>query len=157
MPSNSLSKLEKIIASAASERDVKEKKVLDDQSSRKRLWDDSITAWALRKNELPSLVETIDAMLKAHGYIGLSIGTFDLKHSDIDRVIIEFRHSPHNITKILLCVTTAGEFVCSSVGSHSPTTPTRMMVADLTDELLKETVSQAVAGCLNRKSGLKPD
>jgi hypothetical protein len=157
MPTNSLSQLEKTIAAAARERDTKEQKIRDDQSTKQRLRDDTKTAWALRKSELPGLVETIDTMLKGHGYAGLAMGTFDLKHSDIDRVIIEFKHSAYNISKILMCVTAGGEFTCSNMGSNNPITPTKLLVADMTEDHLKDALAQAVSCCLSRKSVLKPD
>ena len=90
------------------------------------------------------------------GYEGLAIGNFDSKHSDVDRMSIDFAHSPHSHTKILLCVTTAGEFTCGVGAVHSHTGKTKLPIEQLSEDRLKEVLAKAVEECLGGKRDQKP-
>lgn len=113
MSNDPMLQLKAAIAMAAQERDKKNQKSRDDQAAKKKRRDQARDVWAERKKELPAIVEAINRMLRDHGYEGLAIGILDSKHSDVDRMAIDFAHSLHSHTTILLCVTTAGEFTCA--------------------------------------------
>ena len=157
MPTDPLSKLEAAIAASARERDIHEQKSRDDQAARDRHRDQARAIWTKRMKELPAVVKTIDGMLKDHGYGGLVMGTFDLKHPDIDRAVIEFEHSPRNHSKILLCVTGAGDFTCSIGAVTGDAGSTKLPIAELTEDRLKEALSLAVMGCLSGKRAPRPE
>lgn len=96
-------------------------------------------------------METIDGMLRGYGYDGLAIGNLDSRHSDVDRMVIDFAHSPHSHTKILLCVTTAGEFTCGVGAVQSHTGENGLLIEQLSEVRLKEVLAKAVEECLSGK------
>jgi hypothetical protein len=157
MPTDPLSRLEATIAASARERDIHNQKSRDDQAAKDRQRDDARAIWAKRMKELPGIVKTIDGMLKSHGYGGLVMGTFDLKHPDIDRAVIEFEHSARNHSKILLCVTGAGDFTCSIGAVAGDVGSTKLPIAELTEDRLKEALAQAVSECLGGKRAPRAD
>src|SRR5436190_21803551 len=103
MSNDPLLQLETVIALAAQERDKKNKETRDDQAAKEKRRDQAREVWAERKKELTAIVDTINRMLKDHGYEAMTIGVLDTKHSDVDRTVIDFAHSLHSHTKILLC------------------------------------------------------
>lgn len=83
---------------------------------------------------------------------GLTMGHFELKYADIDRVILKFERSPFNHAKILICATLDGQFTCA-LGASTPGTclddaGSTIPMADLTAVRLKEAVSLAVMKCM---------
>jgi hypothetical protein len=149
MSNDPLSQLEAVIALAAQERDKKAQEIRDDQAAKERR-DQARDVWAERKKELLAIVNTINRMLMDHGYEGLTVGSFDSKHSDVDRTMIDFAHSRHSHTKISLCVTTAGEFTCA-VGAVHNDTEIKLSIEQLSEDRLKEVLAKAVAECLSGK------
>jgi hypothetical protein len=95
-------------------------------------------------------------MLRAHGFEGLAIGTLDSKHSDIDRLAIDFAHSRHSHTKILLCVTTAGKFTCAVGAVQSHADQNGLLIEQLSEVRLKEVLAKAVEECLGGKQDPRP-
>jgi hypothetical protein len=157
MTSDTLSRLEAAIAAAATERDKKDQKNRDEQAAKAQQQERSRAIWALRREQLPGIVARIDGLLKRYGYVGLGMGRFDLKHSDLDRAVIEFRHSPHSASKILLCATSAGEFTCSISSVEGDVGSTELRLEDLTEDRLEEAVARAVVECLGGRRIPKPD
>jgi hypothetical protein len=157
MPGDPLSRLEATIAASARERDIHDRKSRDDQATRDRQRDDARSVWAKRMKELPGIVKSIDGMLKTHGYGGLTMGTFDLKHPDIDRAVIEFEHNARNHSKILLCVTGGGDFTCSIGAVAGDVGSTKLPIAELTEERLQEAIALAVTECLAGKRVPRPE
>ena len=145
-----------VIALAAQERDRKSRESRDEQAVKEKRRDQARDVWAERKKELPATVETINRMLKDHGYEGLTIGIFDSKHSDLDRTVIDFAHSLHSHTKILLCVTTAGEFTCAVGAVHNDAGKIKVPIEQLSEDRLKEVLSKAVEECLIGKRDQRP-
>jgi hypothetical protein len=82
MSNDPLIQLKAAIALAAQERDKKDQKSRDDQAAKEKRRDQARDVWAERKKELPTIVDSINRMLRDHGYEGLTIGVFDSKHSD---------------------------------------------------------------------------
>jgi len=151
MSNDPLLQLKAAIALAAQERDRKIQESRDDQAAKETRRDLARDVWAERKKELPAIVDTINRMLGDHGYEALTIGNFDLKHSDVDRTVIDFAHSLHSHTKILLCVTTTGEFTCSVGGIHDVASTTKVPIEQLNQDRLKEVLAKAVEECLSGK------
>lgn len=143
-----LSRLEEKIATLARERNVKQQKVRDDQAVKDQRQDQARAVWTKRKAELPGIVEAIDDMLKRHGYAGIAIGTMDQKHSDIDRTVIQFEHTAHHHSKILLCMTRAGDFTCSIGALSGDAGSMKVPSSELTEDRLKDVLAQAVEACL---------
>ena len=156
MSNDPLLQLRAAIALAAQERDKNNQKSRDDQTAKKKRRDQTRAVWAERKKELPALVETIDGMLRGYGYDGLAIGNLDLRHSDVDRMVIDFAHSPHSHTKILLCVTTAGEFTCGVGAVQSHTGQNGLLIEQLSEVRLKEVLAKAVEECVSGKREQRP-
>ena len=148
--------LKAVIALAAQERDKKNQKSRDDQAAIEKRRDQARDVWAERKKELPATVEAINRMLKDHGYEGLAIVSLDSKHSDVDRVAIDFAHSLHSHTTILLCVTTAGEFTCAIGAVHNDTGKIKLPIEQLSEIRLKEVLAKAVEECLSGKRDQRP-
>jgi hypothetical protein len=157
MTTDALSRLEATIAASAAERDKKDQKHRDEQAAKARMQERARTAWAMRREQLPGIVAKIDDLLKRYGYAGLTMGKFDLKHSDIDRAVIEFRHSAHSASKILLRATSAGEFNCSVSTLEGGIGSTELPLEDLTEGRLEQAVAHAVAECLGGRRISKPD
>jgi hypothetical protein len=157
MESNPLTRLEAAIAASAAERDRIDEKDRDERAARARLLEEARAIWVERRKELPGLVETINGLLRRHGYVGAALKKFDLKHGDIDRVVVEFAHSEHSASKILLCATLAGDFTCSVGTVDDPAGATRMPMLQLTEDRLKEAIAQAVMDCLKGKRAPRPD
>lgn len=149
MTSDPLSKLESTIAASARQRDSRDQQNRDELTTKERQRSEERAIWSARKNELPGIVKAVDGMLKGHGYGGLAVGVLDLKHVDIDRVVIEFEHSPRTHSKILMCVTRTGDFTCTIAAVSGEVHATTMPIKDLTTETLKETLAQAVTECLS--------
>ena len=156
MSNDPLLQLEAAIALAAQERDKKTQKSRDDQTAKKRRRDQAKAVWVERKKELPAIVETINRMLRGHGFDGLAIGNLDSRHSDVDRLVIDFAHSRHSHTKILLCVTTAGEFTCAVGAAQSDTGQNGLLIEQLSEVRLKEVLAKAVEECLSGKLDQRP-
>ncbi len=148
MMTDPLSKLETKIAASARERDLKDKLSRDDLAAKERLRDEARAVWATRKSELPTTVKAVDGMLKSHGYCGLAMGVHELKHPDVDRVVIEYEHSARAHSKILLILTRAGEFTCSIGAVSGEVHAVTMPIGELTADRLREVLAQAVAECL---------
>jgi hypothetical protein len=157
MESDPLSRLESAIAASAAERDRIAQKERAENASRARLQEEARAIWAERCKELPGLVSTINNLLARHGYAGAILKKFDLKHSDVDRAVVEFAHSEHSASKIILCATLAGDFTCS-IGTVDDTAgATRMPMSALTEDRLKAALAEAVMDCLKGKRPPRPD
>ncbi len=157
MSGDALSRLEAAIAASAAERDKKEQKSRDELAAKARQQDRARAIWAIRREQLPSMISKIDTLLKRHGYVGLSLKKFELKHSDIDRAVIEFKHSAYSATKILLCATLGGQFTCSIDSVEGTAGSTELQLEDLTEDALEEAVAHAVVQCLSGRHIPKPD
>ncbi len=157
MTSDALTRLEAAIAASAAERDKKEQKSRDEQAEKARQQDRARAIWAIRREQLPGIVSKIDGLLRRYGYAGLVMGRFDFKHSDIDRAVIEFRHSAHSASKILLCATSGGEFTCSISSVEGDVGSTELQLENLTEDRLEEAVAHAVMECLGGRRIPKPD
>lgn len=157
MTSDALSRLESVIAASAAERDEKEQTSRAEQAAKARQQERARAIWAMRSEQLPGIVSKIDALLKRHRYTGLALKKFDLKHSDIDRAVVEFKHSAYSSSKILLCATSAGEFTCSISSVDGVVGSTELQLEDLTEDALEEAVAHAVMQCLNGRHIPKPD
>jgi len=157
MTSDAFSRLEAAIAASAADRDKKDQKSRDDQAAKVRQQERARAIWAIRREQLPGIVTKIDGLLRRYGYAGLAMGKFDLKHSDIDRAVIEFRHSAHSASKILLCATSGGEFTCSISSVDGDVGSTELQLEDLTEDRLEEAVAHAVVECLSGRRISKPD
>jgi hypothetical protein len=151
-----LLQLKAAIALAAQERDKKIQKSRDEQAAKVRRRDQARDVWAERKKELPAIVETINGMLREHGYEGLALGVFDSKHSDVDRMVIDFAHSLHSHTNILLCVTPAGEFSCAVGAVQNDTGKIKLPIEQLSEVRLTEVLAKAVEECLSGKRDQRP-
>lgn len=151
MSNDPLLQLEAAIALAAQERDRKSQEGRDEQAAKEKRRDQAREVWAERKKELPAIVDTINQMLREHGYQGLAIGIFDTKHSDVDRTVIDFAHSLHSHTKIFLCVTTSGEFTCTVGAVHNDAGKISLPIEQLSEDRLKEVLAKAVEECLSGK------
>jgi len=156
MSNDPLLQLKAVIALAAQERDRKNQESRDDQAAKEKRRDQARDVWTARKKELPAIVDIINRMLRDHGYEELTIGIFDLKHSDVDRIVIDFAHSLHSHTKILLCVTTAGEFTCAVGAVHNDAGKTKLPIEQLSEDRLKEVLAKAVEECLSGKRDQRP-
>ncbi len=148
MTEDTMSRLQATIAATASKRDLRDKQSRDELAAKERQRQEAGTIWAARKKELPEIVKNVDAMLKQHGFGGIASAIFDLKHADIDRAVINFEHSSHNHSKILLRSTRTGEFICSIAAASGEVYSATMPIGELTTEKLKEAVAQAVTECL---------
>jgi hypothetical protein len=157
MTTDAMSRLEAAISASAAIRDEKDQKHRDEQTAKARRQERARAIWAVRREEIPGIVSKIDGLLKRHGYSGLAVGKFDQKHSDIDRAVIEFKHSSHSSSKILLCATIAGEFACSLSTIDGDVGSTEVQLEDLTSDRLEEAVSHAVMECLSGKRIPRPD
>ncbi len=157
MTTDAMSRLEAAIAASAAARDKKDQKLRDEQDAKVRRQERARAIWSVRREELPGIASKIDGLLKRHGYAGISIGKFDQKHSDIDRAVIEFKHSAYSSSKILLCATSAGEFACSISSVDGDVGSTELQLEDLTQERLEEAVAHAVMECLSGKRIPRPD
>jgi hypothetical protein len=157
MTTEAMSRLEAAIAASAAVRDEMDQKARDEQTAKARRLERARAIWSVRREELSGIVTKIDGLLKRHGYAGLVLGKFDQKHSDIDRAVIEFRHSTYSSSKILLCATPAGEFACSISSIDGDVGSTEMELEDLTQDRLEEAVSHAVMECLGGKRIPRPD
>jgi hypothetical protein len=157
MKSDALSRLESAIAASAAERDKKEQTSRAEQAAKARQQERARSIWTMRREQLPGMVHRIDTLLKRHGYAGLTLKRFDLKHSDIDRAVIEFRHSAYSASKILMCATSDGEFTCSINSVEGDVGSTELRLEDLTEAALEEAVAHAVMQCLNGRHIPKPD
>jgi hypothetical protein len=152
-----LSRLEAAIAAAADERDRIDQKNRAEMAAKARLQQEAKAVWAERSKELPGLVAAINSLLTRRGYAGVVLKKFDLKHGDIDRVVVEFAHSEHSASKILLCATIQGEFTCSVVTHDDAEGATRMPMTELSEDRLKEALGLAVMDCLKGKRPPRPD
>jgi hypothetical protein len=157
MTPDAMSRLEAAIAASAAIRDESDQKSRDEQAAKARREARARAIWSVRREELPAISSKIDGLLKKHGYAGLVMGKLDQKHSDIDRVIIEFKHSAHSSSKILLCATIAGEFTCSINSIDGDVGSTELQLEDLTQDRLEEAVGHAVMECLGGKRIPRPD
>jgi hypothetical protein len=157
MTTEAMSRLEEAIAASAAVRDEMDQKARDEQAAKVRRQERARAIWSVRREELPGIVTKIDGLLKRHGYAGLVMGKFEQKHSDIDRAVIEFRHSPYSSSKILMCATSAGEFACSISSIDGDVGSTELRLEDLTRDRLEEAVGHAVMECLSGKRIPKPD
>ena len=151
MSNDPLLQLEAAIVLAAQERDKKNQKSRDEQAAKDNRRNQARDVWTERKKELPAVVDSINRMLRDHGYEGLTVGVFDSKHSDVDRTVIDFAHSLHSHTKILLCVTTAGEFTCAVGAVHNDAGKINLPIEQLSEDRLKEVLAKAVEECLSGK------
>lgn len=131
MTTDAMSRLETAIAASAAVRDEKDQKIRDEHVAKGRREARARAIWSVRREELPGIATKIDGLLKKHGYAGLVMGKLDQKHSDIDRAILEFRHSTYSSSKILLCATLAGEFACSISSIDGDVGSTEMQLEDL--------------------------
>jgi hypothetical protein len=156
MSNDPLVQLEAVIASAAQERDQKNQKSRDEQAAQEKRRDQARDLWIERKNQLPAFVEIIDRMLREHGYEGLALGVHDLKHSDVDRIVLDFAHSLHSHTRILLCLTTVGEFTCAVGAIHNDPSKIKFPIEQLSEERFKEVLAKAVEECLSGKRNQRP-
>jgi len=157
MATDALSRLETAIAASAADRDKKDQKIRDEQAAKVRQQERARAIWSIRREQLPGIVAKIDSLLKKYGFAGVAVGKFDLKHSDIDRAVIEFRHNAHSASKILLCATSAGEFTCSISSVEGGVGSTELRLEDLTEDRLEEAVAHAVVECLSGRRIPKPD
>ena len=157
MTSDAYLRLEAAIAVSAAERDKKEQKSRDEQTAKTQQQERARAIWAIRREQLPSMISKIDTLLKRHGYVGLTLRKFDLKHSDIDRAVIEFKHSAYSASKILLCATLGGGFTCSIDSVDGDSGSTELQLEDLTEDALEESLAHAVVQCLNGRHIPKPD
>lgn len=157
MTGDTSSRLEAAIAASAAERDKKELKSRDEQAAKARQQERARAIWAIRHEQLPSVISKIDTLLKKHGYAGLTLRKFDLKHSDIDRAVIEFKHNAYSASKILLCATLSGEFTCSIDSVDGDSGSTELQLEDLTEDALEEAVAHAVVQCLSGRHIPKPE
>lgn len=148
MANDPLSKLGATIAASARDRDLRDKQVREDLAAKDRQREGAKSIWAERRLELPRIVETVDGMLKTHGFGGLAMAPFDLKHADLDRILVEFEHSVRNHSKILLCVTRAGDFTCTISATSGEVHATTVPMAELTADRLQDVVADAVGECL---------
>jgi hypothetical protein len=162
-PSNDpLAELEAFIVNAALKRDLKGKKLHDEQTARDKQRERSQAIWRERKATITTTVQVIDNMLKQHGYGGLVIGEFEAKHSDIDRVLLKFAHGVRDYSKILLCLKTSGEFTCAIETAHDQIAKISVPIEELSEIRLKASIAESVEQCLardmdeSRKSTLKP-
>jgi len=153
MSNDPLSKLRVVIAKAAQERDERRQKIRDGQTAKDRQREEARALWAERKEDLSSIVDTIDGLLKEHGYGGLAIVGFDSKHSDIDRVLLEFEHGIRNHSKVLLCVTSWGEFTCAVGAVYDEAVKIKIPIEQLSEDRLKGALAQAVEECLVSSKG----
>ncbi|MGE8941479.1 hypothetical protein ACO2I3_06155 [Leptospira interrogans] len=149
--------MEAAIAASAAERDRKEQKSRDEQAAKVLQHERARAIWAMLREQLPEMVSKIDALLKRHGYAGLTLKRYDLKHSDIDRAVIEFKHSAYSASKILLCATSSGEFTCAINSVDDDVGLAELQLEDLTEDALEEAVAHAVVQCLSGRHIPKPD
>jgi hypothetical protein len=157
MTTDAMSRLEAAVAASAAVRDEKDQKHRDEQTAKARRQERVRAIWAVRREEIPGIAAKIDGLLKRHGYAGIAMGKYDQKHSDIDRAVIEFKHSAYSSSKILLCATSAGEFACSISSIDGDVGSTELQLEDLTSDRLEEAVAHAVMECLSGKRIPKPD
>ena len=157
MTSDAFQLLEAAIAASAAERDRKEQKSRDEQAAKVLQQERARAVWSMRSEQLPGIVARIDGLLKRYGYAGLVMGRFDLKHSDIGRTVIEFKHSAYSASKILVCATSRGAFTCSISSVDGEIGSTELQLEDLTEDRLEEAVAHAVVECLNGRHIPKPD
>ena len=157
MTTDAMSRLEAAIAASAAVRDEIDQKSRDEQSAKVRREARARAIWSVRREELPAITAKIDGLLKRYGYAGLVMGKSDQKHSDIDRAILEFRHSAYSSSKILLCATVAGELACSISSIDGNVGSTELQLEDLTQDRLEEAVGHAVIECLGGKRIPRPD
>lgn len=155
--SDAFSRLEAAISASAAERDRKEQKSRDEHAAKELQQERARAIWATRSEQLPCIVAKIDGLLRRYGYAGLVMGRFDLKHSDIGRTVIEFKHSAYSASKILLCATSDGRFACSINSVDGDVGFTELQLDDLTEERMEEAVAHAVVECLNGRHIPKPD
>ena len=141
--------LDVAIEASALKREIKKKQSDDEYAAMVRQREEATAIWSQRKLELPAIVQVIDRKLKDHGFAGVTLGVFDLKHSDIGRAVLEFEHGPHNVTKILFCVTRSGEFTCSIGALTGYMTSSQGPIAELSEDRFKATLAQAVSACLS--------
>ena len=157
MTPDAMSRLEAAIAASAAIRDESDQKSRDEQAAKAPREARARAIWSARREELPAISNKIDGLLKKHGYAGLVMGKLDQKHSDIDRAVLEFRHTAYSSSKILLCATIAGEFDCSISSIDGDVGSTELQLEDLTQDRLEEAVSHAVMECLGGKRIPRPD
>ena len=151
MPTDPLADLEAAIKKAARARDEQRQRVRDDQDAKDQYRQRIKAHWAEAKKSLAGIVSDIDDMLKEHGYGGLEMVSDELRHSEIDRVVLEFEHGIRDHSKILLSVTPNGEFTCV-VGAVTDESETiRLPIESLGVPELKSVLAQAVGRCLGRK------
>jgi hypothetical protein len=157
MTSGAFSRLEAAIVASAAERDKKDQMSRAEQAAKARQQERARAIWAMLREQLPGMVSKIDALLKRHGYAGLTLKRYDLKHSDFDRAVIEFKHSAFSASKILLRAASSGEFNCSISSVGDDVSSTMLKLEDLTEDALEEAVAHAVLQCLNGRHIPKPD
>jgi len=155
--SDAFSRLEAAIAASAAERDRKEQKSREEQAAKVLQQERARAIWSIRCEQLPGIVAKIDGLLRRYGYAGLVMGKFDLKHSDIGRTVIEFKHSAYSASKILLCATSDGKFTCSISSVDGDVGSTELRLENLTEDRMEEAVAHAVVECLNGRHIPKPD
>lgn len=148
MNDDPMSKLHATIAATARDRDLKEKQIREEQAAKERQRAEASTIWLARKKELPEIVKDVDTMLKQHGFAGIAAAVSDVKHADIDRAVINFQHSSHNHSKIMLRSTRSGDFICSIAAVSGDVYSATMPIGELTADKLKEAVALAVSECL---------
>lgn len=139
------------IEKAAAVRDEQEQSRRNDQASRERQREDARATWGERKKALPGIVDQIDKMLKASGYRGLAITVSDVKHGDIDRVVLEFANGVRDHTKIQISITQSGEFVCAVGQMFDEAEKYRIRMSELSVVHMQHALADAVGRCVDRK------
>lgn len=146
-----LADLAVLIGKAAEARETLDQSRRNDQAAREQQRDEARSAWANHSKALPAIVDRIDKLLTQNGFIGLAIVPTEGKHSDIDRVVIEFAHGIRDHTKIQINITQGGEFVCSVGQVFDEADKYRLPVRDLRAVDIQHALAQAVARCIERK------
>lgn len=152
--SDPYSKLEAVLVLSARQRDERLRKERDEALAKTARREAATAIWSARKLALPDIVRVIDGMLKSHGFPGVTLAPADQKHNDIGQAVIEFEQSPRNRVRIQLIASADGEFVCSvsAITGYAPLV--KIAIGDLTEDRLKEVLSEAVKACLD--SNLSP-
>jgi hypothetical protein len=151
MPNDPLVGLEAVIKKAAQARDELRQRLQDDHDAKEQYKHLIKAQWAEHKKALAATVSAIDRLLKEHGYGGLAIVDDEMRHSEIDRMVLEFEHGIRDHSKILLCVTPSGEFTCAVGVVTDESQKTRLPIEGLGAHELKAILAQAVEQCLSRK------
>lgn len=151
MPTDPLVDLEAAIKKAARARDEQRQRLRDDQEAKDQHRQRIKAHWMEAKKSLAGIVSDIDDMLKEHGYGGLEIVSDELRHSEIDRVVLEFEHGIRDHSKILLSLTPNGEVTCVIGALTEDSEKICLPIENFGVPELKSVLAQAVARCLGRK------